>query len=79
VIAFLKQFAINNERNGASRTFLACNDDLLANQQLQVVAFYTIALNSVDYSGIGTEYRRIMGNVRGIAPRRLSQATSQLS
>lgn len=41
VTSFLGRYAINNERNGASRSFLACDDGRLAENTLEVVAFYT--------------------------------------
>lgn len=67
VMRFLKQYAINNERNGSTRTYLALGPKAFDEGKLDLWGFYSISLTVVDYSDIDVEYRHeLMGNVPGL-------------
>lgn len=67
VKSFLSRWAINNENNGSSRTYLALNGDLLQDGKLDIVAFFSLAITVTDYSCVETDDRKaIMGNVPGV-------------
>lgn len=67
VAFFLKAHAIQNEGTGASRTFLALSSEALGKNELEVVAFVTLAIAVTDYTSIGTDRRlQVMGRVPGV-------------
>lgn len=61
---FLRRYAVVNERNGASRSYMAIDELAFADGRIRVVAFFTIAVTVADYSSVSNRRRRkIMGNV----------------
>lgn len=67
VVSFLRKHAVNNELNGASRTYLALDFEAMTQGRIVIVAFFTLAIAVTDYTGISAERRlEIMGHVPGI-------------
>lgn len=61
---FLNSYAISNEAIGASRTYLAIDEDsLMTHSQFKLVAFFTLAITVTDFTGVSNRYKRkIMGD-----------------
>ena len=68
VALFLSQYSIANEKSGSCRTYLVLNADRLQEcNELDIVAFFTLAITATDYSAVSIENRKsILGNIRGI-------------
>ncbi|MCI8425048.1 MAG: hypothetical protein HFJ72_05230 [Adlercreutzia sp.] len=64
VARFLQLYAIDNERLGASRSYLIADREALdSDGTLRLVAFFTLAITSTDYSSVSNRAkRRILGD-----------------
>ena len=60
---FLKDYAIANECIGASRSYLYMDKAAMEKGDLNLIAFFTLAITTTDYSGISNrKKRKIMGD-----------------
>lgn len=68
---YLHQYAITNEKNGSSRTYLVIDKRQLDDKKkLRVVAYFTLAITVTDFSGIDEGNRK---DYLGFIPKRSAQ------
>lgn len=68
VVFFLKNYAIDNEILGESRTYFAVDADEYEQGRLEILAFFTLAISTTDCSSMSNRAkRRSFGEMPGIA------------